>query len=396
MHPCKSFVFQFLGLWRIPLFSRFLESSINRNAEKIRELRKAGKTGEAVEMAHEWKPYRRHSLELAREIARTEGVVRYWREAAESWQAVCGFPIGSKRKDWLQLARAQQAAGLCEDAIVTLNKIRKRYRRYDVTSMLQRLEQQRSAYGKIDQEVLACESGAYKITHLKHKDPSSTVVVTFGVIHSDFISTPFGFPFITEQGFDHIHVAQERFTFYQLLDLDVFLGAVGGICRGKNVVAYGSSLGAYAAFYFGGPLGAKILAASPRNSVDDCIGMKYWSHVKWRHRKISDHETSSEKPVVFWDPETDKRDQVYLQERILPAYPELEIIAIPHGGHATFKYLQHKKILKEVFLSVVNGDFSAEKTKDMLGLSSGWGEERRTGNSDFSQNPVSEETKASL
>ncbi|MES2923653.1 MAG: hypothetical protein V4819_19005 [Verrucomicrobiota bacterium] len=178
----------------------------------------------------------------------------------------------------------------------------------------------------------------------------------------------------------------------------MFLEAVGDICRGKNVVAYGSSLGAYAAFYFGGPLGAKILAASPRSSVDDCITKfsKRWSHVKWRHGKISDHKTSPEKPVVFWDPLADKRDKVYLQERILPAYPELEIIPIPQGGHSTFKYLRDKKILKDVFLSVVRDDFSAARTKELLELSPGFGEDRTTGIWVFSQNPVSEETKASV
>jgi hypothetical protein len=371
MSPFKSFVFQFLGLSSIPPFSRIFKSSIDSNVRNIRELRKNRKFAQAVRIGREWKKFRRYSLPLAREIARVESGGRYWQEAAESWQVVCGFPVGTKRKDWMQLAKVQQTAGLCEDAITTLLKIQQRYPGCDVTAPLERMQNIQSGYERVDQQVLACEPGAYKITYFKNKESSNTVVITFGIIYSDFISTPFGFPFVTREGFDHIHVAQERYTFYQLLDLNVFLAAVGGVCRGKNVVAYGSSLGAYAAFYFGGPLGAKILAASPRNSVDPCITKfsKHWSHLKWMHGKISDHEKSPEKPVIFWDPLADKRDDVYLRERILPAYPDLEIIGIPEGGHSTFQFLRDKKILKDVFLSVVRGDFSAEKTKESLGLS---------------------------
>lgn len=384
MHSFRALVFQFLGLCSITPFRGFLRSPISRYTELIRRLLKEGKFGAAIKIAREWKPYRHYSLSLAREIAFSECAARYWREAAESWTVVCGFPFGTRRGDWLQLAKVQQTAGLWEDAIVTLRKMKKRYSGNDITSLWTRLRKLEEGYQQVDSQVLAWEPGAYKITYFKNKEPSSTIVVTFGFIYSDFTSTPFGFPFISRQGFDQIHVAQERFTYYQLLDLDVFLGAVGGICRGKNVVAYGSSIGAYAAFYFGGPLGAKILAASPRNSTDDCITRfsKNVRNVKLRHGKISDHQTSPEKPVVFWDPLGDKRDRVYLRERILPAYPKIDVIGIPHGGHATFKYLRDTKILKEVFLSVVRGDFSAEKTKESLGLSTGPVPEAGNGDSD--------------
>lgn len=373
MHHFSALILQVIGLCSINSVRLSLPSPIYRNTEKIRELLSRNRPAEAVKTAWGCKHQRHFSLPLAREIAHAEHAARYWKESVESWKAVCGFPMGTGSGDWLQLAKVQGAAGYCEDAIGTLHKMKELYLddSVEVNSLLARLQTQQAGYGRVNQRVLACQPGSYQITYLKNKRPSSTVVITFGLIHSDFHSTPFGFPFITRQGFDHIHVAHERFTFYQLLDLNVFLDAVGEICQGKNVVAYGSSLGGYAAFYFGGPLGARILAASPRNSTDDCITRvsKHWAHVKWRHGKISDHQKSPEKPIVFWDPVTDKRDKIYLEERILPAYPDLELIPIPLGGHSTFKYLRDKKILKEVFLSAVRGDFSAAKTKKALGLS---------------------------
>lgn len=351
----------------------FLPSPICRSVEKIRELMNDKKFGEAVKYAWERKRYLPYSLSLAREIATSEIAARYWKESVESWKIVCGFPFGTQCNDWLQLAKMQTVTGQYEDASATLRKMKERYPENNpkANALQHRLEKLEAGFARVKRKVLASEPGAYQITYYKNKKPSSTVVITFGLIHSDFTSTPFGFPFITRQGFDHIHVAQERFTFYQLLDLDVFLEAVSGVCQGKNVMAYGSSLAGYAAFYFGGPLGARILAASPRNSADVCLTAvsKHWRQVKWRHGKISDNKKSPHKPVVFWDPMADKRDFIYLEERIRPAYPEIELIAVPMGGHSTFKYLQNKKILKEVFLSVARGEFSADKTTELLDLS---------------------------
>lgn len=395
MHFFKSLFYQFVGLWDRPPFSRFFKIPLRESARNIAALRKEKKFRQMGEIVRASKPYRRYSLRLAREIALAEGAARLWPESAESWQAVCRFPVGVKRNDWLRLVKVQQTAGFCDDAIRTLRRMKTRFPGDDVTAALCRLRKQKAAYKKVDQEVLACEPGAYKITYFKNKEPSSTVAITFGIIYSDFHTTPFGFPFITKQGFDHIHVAQERYTFYQLLDLDVFLGAVAEVCRGKKVVAYGSSLGAYAAFYFGGPLGAKILAASPRNSVDECITKisKHWAHVKWLHGKIADHKTSPEKPVVFWDPLADKRDDVYLRQRIFPAYPDLDLIGIPGGGHSTFQALRDKDLLKDVFCDVVSGEFSAERIREQIaGLSSPEGE-RTADVPGFSQKPLSGETK---
>ncbi|QRM54084.1 hypothetical protein [Sinorhizobium sp. BG8] len=255
-----------------------------------------------------------------------------------------------------QLFRQRQEFGLAKATLMRALPRLKGKVRQSVKRSLRQL----SALERVNVKVLASAQD-HRITLYSQRAGSGVVVVTFGTISSSLNTEPFGFPFLIEQGYDHIHVAQSKYTLYQSLSLEEFQKIVAVHCKGKKVVSYGSSLGGYAALYFGGCLDAKIIAASPVNFVDKVILVKRWALVPMRHSLISENPTSSKAPVIFYDPLDDERDRVYLAKRVLPAYPNAKVIPIPGGGHATFNELQKRGILKSTILSIVEGNFDARK-----------------------------------
>ena len=78
------------------------------------------------------------------------------------------------------------------------------------------------------------------------------------------------------------------------------LGASIKVCRsnsswtrfsfieGRDVVTYGASLGAYAAFYFGGAIGARIIGAAPMQSLWPEVMVKRWEGVPLIHNRLED------------------------------------------------------------------------------------------------------------
>ena len=87
----------------------------------------------------------------------------------------------------------------------------------------------------------------YQITyHESPKGPGGPLVVTFGGQDSKLTPTGFGTGWCQRWGWETIYVAQRKATQYQYLPLDAFLDAVSPFCKGRDVVCYGSSLGATA------------------------------------------------------------------------------------------------------------------------------------------------------
>lgn len=122
--------------------------------------------------------------------------------------------------------------------------------------------------------------------------------ITFGGQPSKLTASGFGTGWCLGKGWDTIYVAQRAETQYQDLPLEAFVGAVAEVIEGRDVVCYGSSLGAYAALYYGGSIDARIIAAAPMlpawpplKRPKDAIPLK--------HLPLNDVPRSRHEPVLI-------------------------------------------------------------------------------------------------
>lgn len=194
-------------------------------------------------------------------------------------------------------------------------------------------------------ELVLDEAPGYKITYHRNSTPTDKLVISFGGLPSKKTQTGFGSKFILNQGWDHIFVAQEEMTQYQHLSIEQFRENVSSIAAAYDVFAYGSSLGAYAALYFGGSVNARIIAAAPKNSAHPLVLQKRFADLGFRHRELTEVPHSDYAPLILFDPH--RRDETkFIRKLVLPAYPEANLVELPYAGHTVLETMKHMGLLK--------------------------------------------------
>lgn len=114
------------------------------------------------------------------------------------------------------------------------------------------------------QTTILAEHDDYQITlHRSAEAVGKPLILTFGGQPSGKTASGFGTDFLLKHGYDTIYIAQRAGTQYQGLSLDRFTDVIADHCQGREVISYGSSLGGYAALYYGGVVNARIIAAAP-------------------------------------------------------------------------------------------------------------------------------------
>ncbi|KQV35541.1 MULTISPECIES: hypothetical protein [unclassified Rhizobium] len=334
-----------------PLRTALMERT-RKVAFQIKGARERGDLARTAALSRVARPLCGKCLDVAREVAKAESALGNWGASARAWKVACSHAHDVSYKDWIQFAIALNNSGNLEAAIATLERAEKKFAAHEV----KKRRKEFSALRRLDVRTLAHRDACHSVIYYKQKEPADTVVLTFGTVSSGLGSTPFAYPFLVDSGFDHIHVAQEKHTFYQSLSLSEFVTVVSDACRGKRVIAYGSSLGGYGAIYFGGAVDAQIIAASPVNYLDKVIFRKRWAKIPMLHGIIAENPISSKAPVIFYDPLDDERDRIYLSSRVLPAYPNAVVVPLPGAGHEVFRELQKRGILKRTILAIIAGD----------------------------------------
>lgn len=217
----------------------------------------------------------------------------------------------------------------------------------------------------VDFNVLAEKKNKFRILHYKQRKESNVLFVTFGIATSTFSSEPFGLPFLLEQGFDHIHVAQSKRTQYQNLSIKELKDIVLPYCQNKKVFTYGASLGGYAAIYFAGILNAQAIVSAPRYSASKYIKGKLNRKIPVKHLEILEVPLSEYQPILFYDTNY-SNDVNFIEKAIIPAYPKTKLYPLKYAGHSSLVLLQQSGILKETILNIVNNvelDFSEAQSK---------------------------------
>ena len=196
----------------------------------------------------------------------------------------------------------------------------------------------------------------YRITlHQAGPAPATRLVITFGGQPSDLRDAGFGTDFCLKKGWDNIYVAQRHGTQYQGLPLDAFAAAVAPLCKGRDVLTYGPSLGGYAALYYGGVIDARIIAAAPMLPAWPPLGHKAYRDLVLTHQPLAKAPRATRAPVVILDPAL-RNDSRILAEMIRPAYPAVRVIEVPHAGHAVLIPLQRARVLGPLVVGLVERD----------------------------------------
>lgn len=189
-------------------------------------------------------------------------------------------------------------------------------------------------------EVLA-KSNNFMVTYHRLVRGADTLVVTFGEIDSKLTPTGFASELCFKSGVDHVYVAQRPRTQYQFLSREQLLSTLSYVSRGKRVVMYGSSLGAYCAIYYAGVLNADALAFSPRvpaHPAIDSIMDHGFRNRGFRHSQLHSGERTKGRVVIFFDPDN-HIDSFYVNSFVRPAYPSASYHEIKGAGHYTARAL---------------------------------------------------------
>jgi hypothetical protein len=172
----------------------------------------------------------------------------------------------------------------------------------------------------------------------------------------------FGEEFLRGAGIDAIHVIPRDNDWYQYPEMIAAMAHVHAATRRyARVVAYGSSMGAYAAIRLAGLAGAHaVLALSPQYSIDP--ELTPWEH-RWAECRQRFHrvwERTLPFPVVneatvAFDPHNlDRRHIALLKSRFA-----FQPLRIPHAGHPVTGYLAEIGLLKEALLRVCHAPLDA-------------------------------------
>jgi hypothetical protein len=188
-------------------------------------------------------------------------------------------------------------------------------------------------------------------------------VVTFDSYHEPLgLDRPgFGEAFFRTEGITAIHVMSHGNDWFQYSEIAPLLTFIGQATAGaERLLAYGSSMGGYAAIRFAGEIGAHAaLALSPQYSLDrrKVPFETRWAADRRRIRFLKSLDgriPRGPRLIVAYDGalDADRRHAELLAEEAGTL-----LLPLPHAGHPVGGFLNDTKLLKPLVLTVLDGSF---------------------------------------
>ena len=196
------------------------------------------------------------------------------------------------------------------------------------------------------------------------------VAVTFDSYHEPVgMDRPgFGEAFFKAEDITAIHVMSYRNDWFQHTEIEHVLLTIREACLGAGrILAYGSSMGGYAALRFAGPIGAHAaLALSPQYSLDP---RKVPFETRWAHdRRRIRFLQSIDGPIQPGPARIFAYDSALAADRrhaeLLAAAAPMTAIALPYAGHPVGGFLNDIKLLRPLVLTVFDGSFDPQRFRD--------------------------------
>ncbi len=195
---------------------------------------------------------------------------------------------------------------------------------------------------------------------------NDTIIVTFdSYTDTRVLSRPgFAQAFFEGRKIDFIHFIARDNDWYQYPELlEATEAAAKLTSKYSRVVAYGSSMGGYAAIRFGAMVGARIaIALSPQYSIDPKVVPfeNRWAADSSRIAFLFDKKQPcafTETSIVFFDPFDPDSRHVELYE----GQTKLHRIRVPNSGHPCGGFLSEVGLLQEVLVQVAKGDINFDR-----------------------------------
>lgn len=186
--------------------------------------------------------------------------------------------------------------------------------------------------------------------------PTQTIAITFDPILVQPTEPAYAASFLHRAGVDTLCVRKKKEHFYQPLSRERFDAVAGPVlahyCRR---LAYGSSLGAYAALYFCAHGFDMVISSSPRVSAHPRFGSPHWQlRVPFQHERFVPEHPASSGAVVFYDPH-DAMDQRLVDEELRPAWPRARFLPVPYAGHPANQFLSEIGFISPFVQAVAAG-----------------------------------------
>jgi len=186
-------------------------------------------------------------------------------------------------------------------------------------------------------------------------------VVTFDSYHEPHgLDRPgFGEAFFQSEGITALHVMSHGNDWFQTSEIQAVIQKIRAASAGaERLLAYGSSMGGYAALRFAGPVGAHAaLALSPQYSLDP---RKVPFETRWAadQRRIRFHEeidgriAGGPRMILAYDPmiEADRR-----HAELFAAATPVELLPLPRAGHPVGGFLNDIRLLRTLVFDALDG-----------------------------------------
>jgi hypothetical protein len=195
-----------------------------------------------------------------------------------------------------------------------------------------------------------------RIDHFRRSGKPRTLVVTFDPIAYSWDRPAYGQEFLHKLELDVIAVRKKRENFYQPLGRDAFAAAVAEVAaRYERVIGYGSSLGGYAALYFGRDHPWTVIASSPRNSSHPEYGNAFWQQrAVFQHERFSPDAEPHCRAIILYDP-YDLVDRNYIDGEVLPQFTQADVLRVPFTGHPSNHALSEMGFIAHFVRAVIAG-----------------------------------------
>lgn len=204
-----------------------------------------------------------------------------------------------------------------------------------------------------EQARLARQPG-YRLTYHRAPKSSRSLVIGFGRAAVGLKNSGLGRSFTRDHQLDYVYVAQRLGSDYQELSLESFRAAMAPILsRYDHVLAVGAGLGGYAALYYGGSIGARVVALNPllncHPALDQPRGGPYL------HRPLGEVPPPEGKPLIVWDPSR-PRQQQFLPRVVRSVLPEAGYYPLKTSSPVAYGPLRQAGKLDQLLLGQLNGD----------------------------------------
>lgn len=194
----------------------------------------------------------------------------------------------------------------------------------------------------------------YSLTY--HRDPtaSRSLVIGFGRAAVGLRKSGMGRTFTREHGIDYVYVAQREGSYYQELSLESFRAALAPILqRYDHILALGVGLGGYAALYYGGSVGARVVALNPYLVCHP--GLSRPLDRPYLHKPLTDVPTPAGEPVVVWDPARGRQNS-FIRSVVKPVFSQAGYYPLKTGSPNAFTPLREAGLLDELLLRQLAGE----------------------------------------